>query len=200
MRPPATTLKFASNRLVANWMLGRAKSSSGISIPRPDALVWLEYARKLDWDPRREIHGFADLERLGYFSGRVAARRTGASLGAARSGRPADLRVRDRRQHRRAEEPHQRRGFPHRLLALQPHARRRGLSPGEQLADAWPLGSTTIAAGGRTPRAGPRRHLLLRRSRSALGDFAHQAPAIRRVGRLQGPCDRPGADDLEGAR
>jgi phenylacetate-coenzyme A ligase PaaK-like adenylate-forming protein len=28
---------------------------------------WLEYAKQLDWDPRREIRGYEDLARFGYF-------------------------------------------------------------------------------------------------------------------------------------
>ena len=28
---------------------------------------WLDYAAKLDWDPRTEIRGYADLDRLGFF-------------------------------------------------------------------------------------------------------------------------------------
>jgi phenylacetate-coenzyme A ligase PaaK-like adenylate-forming protein len=35
--------------------------------PETGCPFWLEYARKLDWDPRREIRGFADLARLGPF-------------------------------------------------------------------------------------------------------------------------------------
>jgi hypothetical protein len=35
--------------------------------PETGTPFWLDYARRLDWDPRREIHGFDDLERLGPF-------------------------------------------------------------------------------------------------------------------------------------
>jgi phenylacetate-coenzyme A ligase PaaK-like adenylate-forming protein len=35
--------------------------------PETGCPFWLEHARKLDWDPRREIRGFADLARLGPF-------------------------------------------------------------------------------------------------------------------------------------
>ena len=45
---------------------------------------------------------------------------------------------------------------------------------GRELADARPVRPAAAAAGGRAPGPVPRRHLLLRRSRSALGDQADQ--------------------------
>jgi hypothetical protein len=35
--------------------------------PETGCPFWLEYARKLDWDPRREIQSYADLDRFGFF-------------------------------------------------------------------------------------------------------------------------------------
>jgi phenylacetate-coenzyme A ligase PaaK-like adenylate-forming protein len=35
--------------------------------PATGCPFWLDYARTLGWDPRREIHGFSDLRRLGAF-------------------------------------------------------------------------------------------------------------------------------------
>ncbi len=35
--------------------------------PRTGTPFWLDYAAKLGWDPRKEIHGFADLGKLGLF-------------------------------------------------------------------------------------------------------------------------------------
>ena len=35
--------------------------------PATGCPFWLDYARKLGWDPRREINGFSDLSRLGSF-------------------------------------------------------------------------------------------------------------------------------------
>ena len=35
--------------------------------PASGCPFWLEFAAKLGWDPRREIHAFADLRRLGSF-------------------------------------------------------------------------------------------------------------------------------------
>jgi len=35
--------------------------------PATGCPFWLDYAQKLDWDPRREIQSFADLPRLGLF-------------------------------------------------------------------------------------------------------------------------------------
>jgi phenylacetate-coenzyme A ligase PaaK-like adenylate-forming protein len=35
--------------------------------PETGSPFWLQYASKLDWDPRREIHGYDDLARFGFF-------------------------------------------------------------------------------------------------------------------------------------
>ncbi|HEX5707147.1 MAG TPA: hypothetical protein VFX96_07615 [Pyrinomonadaceae bacterium] len=35
--------------------------------PETGAPFWLEYARTLDWDPRREVQTYADLARFGFF-------------------------------------------------------------------------------------------------------------------------------------
>jgi len=35
--------------------------------PETGCPFWLDYAKKLGWDPRREIHGYDDLDRLGAF-------------------------------------------------------------------------------------------------------------------------------------
>ena len=35
--------------------------------PETGTPFWLEYAKKLDWDPRREIEGYDDLSKFGFF-------------------------------------------------------------------------------------------------------------------------------------
>lgn len=35
--------------------------------PATGCPFWLDYARKLDWDPRKEIRGYADLAKFGFF-------------------------------------------------------------------------------------------------------------------------------------
>src|ERR671916_2552742 len=35
--------------------------------PETGCPFWLDYAKGLSWDPRREIHGYADLARFGFF-------------------------------------------------------------------------------------------------------------------------------------
>ena len=35
--------------------------------PATGTPFWLDFARDAGWDPRREVHGYADLERFGYF-------------------------------------------------------------------------------------------------------------------------------------
>ena len=72
--------------------------------------------------------------------------------------------------------------------------------PRLELADARSLRPAAAAAGGRAPGPGPRRDLLLRRSRSAVGDPADQARADRRAGGLQGARDPAGPDAPAGPR
>ena len=72
----------------------------------------------------------------------MAARRTGAALGAQGLRRQADLRLRDRRHHRRAEVAHQPRRFPHRLPNFS-----------ETLPDdKFPMGSNWLMVGPSGPR------------------------------------------------
>ena len=35
--------------------------------PETGCPFWLDYAKKLDWDPRREVRGYADLDRFNFF-------------------------------------------------------------------------------------------------------------------------------------
>src|ERR1051325_10251590 len=35
--------------------------------PETGCPYWLEFAKKLSFDPRKEVHGFADLKKLGHF-------------------------------------------------------------------------------------------------------------------------------------
>ena len=35
--------------------------------PETGCPFWLEYAKSLDWDPRKEIKSYADLSRFGFF-------------------------------------------------------------------------------------------------------------------------------------
>ena len=152
--------------------------------------AWLGSARR-DQELRRS-------ETSRPVRGRVAARRAGAALGAARARGQAGVRVRDRRHHRHAEDAHRVRRFPHRLRAVQRDAARRVLPEGIELADARAVGSAPAAPVGRASRAVSRRHLLLRRPRSALGHQADQEGVERTPAGLQGPRDRPGGDDSRG--
>ena len=58
-----------------------------------------------------------------------------------------------------------------------------------------PVRPAPAAAGGRAPGPAPRRHLLLRRPRSALGHQAHQEGLDGAPRGLQGARHRPGHDD-----
>ena len=35
--------------------------------PATGCPFWLDFAQNLDWDPRKEIRGFSDLSRFGFF-------------------------------------------------------------------------------------------------------------------------------------
>ena len=91
---------------------------SVLARPREEARMGSAHARSST---------FADLRRFGRVRGRMAARRTGAALGAARARRQAGLRVRDRRDDRHPEDAHRLRRLPHRLRAVQRDAARRVL-------------------------------------------------------------------------
>ena len=175
-----------------------ARSSRGISIRRPAVRSGSTTRRSSAGIRGARSQSFADLEALRPVRGRVAARRTGAALGAARPRGQAGVRLRNRRHHRHPEDAHRVRRLPHRLRAVQRDAARRVLSEGRELADARPVGSAAAAPGGRAPGAVSRRHLLLRRSRSALGHQADQEGLERAPAGLQGPRHRPGGDDPRG--
>ena len=167
--------------------------------PATGCPFWLEYAKKAGWDPRREITRFADLKRFGAVRGRMAARRPGPALDSQRAGRQAGVRVRDRRHHRHAEDA--RRASTTSGSTTRSSARRCRTS-------IFPKGSNWLMLGPSGPRRlrlsvehlaqHPRRHLLLRRPRSALGHQADQEGLERAPAGLQGPRHRSGGHDPPG--
>ena len=168
--------------------------------PETGCPFWLQWAEKAGWDPAQGDQGLRRPRQVRLVPGRVAARRPGAALGAARLQGPADLHVRDRRQHRRAEVAHQHRRLPDRLRAVQHHAAGRQVSEGRRLADGRPERAAPAAPRHRASRAASRRHVLHGRSRSALGHQADQDGRDGDDGALQAPRHRPGADAPQGAR
>jgi hypothetical protein len=72
---------------------------------------------------------------------------------------------------------------------------RRVFPEGRQLADARAVGPRRLRLSVEHLAQYPRRHLLLRRSRSALGHQADQEGLERAPAGLQGSRDRPGGDD-----
>ncbi len=52
--------------------------------PETGCPFWLQWAEKAGWDPRKEVKQYEDLDKFRSLPGRMAARRTGATLGAAR--------------------------------------------------------------------------------------------------------------------
>ena len=165
---------------------GCASAWPGISI-RPRARPSGSTSpRKLGWDPRREIRGFADLAKLGPFQDEwlrggpvrrwvpkayadrpIYVFETGGSTGIPKSRiNIEDFRI----------------DYSMFSETLDDEV----LSPRRQLADARSFRAAAAAAGRRAPGPGPRRHLLLHRSRSPLGHPPDQAGAVRRGGGLQG--------------
>ena len=154
---------------------GCARSWTGISIPRPAVPFWLDFASE-GWAGIRGARSRRSPTCSASAQFEDEWLRGGPVQRWVPKGlrRQADLRLRDRRHHRHPQEPHRDRRLPHRLRAVQRDAARRVLSQGLQLADARAVGPAPAAAGGRAPGQYPRRHLLLRRSRSALGHQADQ--------------------------
>lgn len=54
----------ASQKALDAWVCEMVQWHFG---PTTGCPFWLEYAQKLDWDPRKEIQGYADLSRFGFF-------------------------------------------------------------------------------------------------------------------------------------
>jgi len=74
--------------------------------PETGCPFWLDFRERLDFDPREKVQGFEDLKYFGPFQalpGRVAARRTGSSLGAEGARWRTALRFRDGRHDGRAQ-------------------------------------------------------------------------------------------------
>jgi hypothetical protein len=59
--------------------------------PATGCPFWLDFAAKLDWDPRREINSFEDLRKFPAFPRRMVAWRAGAALAAEGTRRQAAL-------------------------------------------------------------------------------------------------------------
>ena len=163
--------------------------------PATGCPFWLDRAKTFDFNPRHRRQGLRRPRQVRLLRGRMAARRSGRTVGPQGLRRQADLRLRDRGQHRRAQVPDQPRGLPDRLLEFQRHAARGQVSARLELADGRAVRPAAPAAGDRASGAAPRRDLLHGRSRSALGHQAHQEGLDRASAGLQGPRDRPGGDD-----
>ncbi len=115
--------------------------------PATGCPFWLDYAKKLGWDPAHaRSRAFDDLSRFPAVRGRMAARRSGAALDSQGLRRQAGLRVRDRRHDRHSQDARRLRRFPHRLRAVQRDAARRVFSERLQLADARPVGPAAAAS------------------------------------------------------
>ena len=135
------------------WTPGYARWSPGTSIPETGCPSGSSARAKLGWDPRREIRGYDDLDRFGFFEDewlRGGPVRRWVPKGYAGQ---ADLRLRDRRQHGRAEVADQHRRLPHRLRDVQRHAAGRRLSEGRGLAVDRPQRAAPSAPRRRAPGA-----------------------------------------------
>jgi hypothetical protein len=113
--------------------------------PETGCPFWLEYAEKLGWDPRREVEGYGDLKRFPPFED------AWLRGGPVRRWLPRALAGRDRRHHRRPQEPHRRQGLPPRLRCVQRDPAAGPLPARRHLADARPFGAAAASAGRRAP-------------------------------------------------
>ena len=163
--------------------------------PSTGCPFWLENATQLKFDPLKEIRTFDDLKKFEPFEDEwlrggpvrrwvpkafadkpIYVFETGGTTGIPKSRIAID-------------------DFRTDYSLFSQHAARRVFSPGVELADARPLRPAAAAAGGRAPGPVPRRHLLLHRSRSALGDQAHQEGLDGAPRSLQAALHRPGDHD-----
>ena len=117
--PTTDPFPSARPRPANGSMPGSASASPGISIRRAARRSGSIMPPSSAGIRARRFVAFDDLAKLRSLPGRMAPRRTRAALGAQGLCRPADLRLRDRRQHGHSQEPHQHRGLPHRLLDVQ---------------------------------------------------------------------------------
>ncbi len=166
--------------------------------PRHRHAVLARTRQVLSVQPAQGRAGFRRLEAVRAFRGRMASRRPGAALGAQGAAQQADLRFRDRRHYRHPQEPRRPGRLPHRLRDVQRHSAGEVFPQRVKLAHARSVRPAASASGGRAPLPIPRRHLLLRRSRSALGRQAHQEGLDGAPEGVPGARHRPGADGAVG--
>ena len=74
--------------------------------PETGCPFWLDFAAKLDWDPRQEIRAYNDLDRFGFFQDEWLRGGPVRRWVPKAYAEPARLRLRNRRQHRRTEIAH----------------------------------------------------------------------------------------------
>ena len=144
--------------------------------PATGTPFWLDYAARLDWDPRREIRGFAELKKFGHFQddwlrGGPVRRWLPRGLGGQ-----ADVCLWDRRIDRCPQIAPSRSTTSASTTKISPPPCPMPPPP-RQLAHARPLRPAAAAPGHRTPGPISRRHRLLRRSRPTLGHQGHQTAA-----------------------
>ena len=175
-------------REIVNWHFDPATGSP----------FWLDYANKLGWDPRKEIGGFGDLSRFPAFEDEwLRGGPVQRWIPKGFAGKPTYV-----------FETGGTTGIPKTRVAFDDFRTDYELFsatlPDEYFPKGanWlmlgPLGSAPASTGGRASRAIPRRHLVLRRSRSAMGHQAHQERLDGSPRGLQGPRHRPGGVDSPG--
>ena len=145
----ATELDKAVKQGEDRSMPTRTKPCSGTFIRSTGCPFWLDYAIEAEVQSAQRDPNFDDLKKFEPFQDewlRGGPVRRWVPEGICRQ---ADLRVRDRRDDRSAEEPHGDRRLSHRLFAVQRDVARRVFSHGGELADAGPVGAAAVATGGR---------------------------------------------------
>ncbi len=141
--------------------------------PETGCPFWLDFAKNLSWDPREEIHSYADLSRLDSFrtNGCAVVRCAVGCRRVWRIGRSIRLKQAAARACRSRASTSTTSASITKLSATR---YQKNTSRRVRLAVSWTNRSATVASRSRTPGATSWRHLFHGRSRSALGHQADQ--------------------------
>ena len=167
--------------------------------PETGTPFWLEKAKTFKFNPLKDVKAFDDLKLFGLFEDdwlRGGPVRRWVPKGLAGQAVPTSSRPAAPPASPRAASSSTTSASTTRCSATR--CPTKYFPKGSQLADARPVRPAAAAAGGRAPVPVPRRHLLLRRPRPALGRQAHQEGLDGAPQGLPGARHRPGDDDPVG--
>ena len=169
--------------------------------PETGCPFWLSYAQQLNFDPREKIHSYDDLALLGHFEDEwLRGGPVRQWVPKAYADEPIYV-FRDRRLDRLAQIPYQHPRLPHRLRALQREPVRGGFSQRSRLANAWAFGAAPPAPRHRIPSPSYAAACALWWISTRAGS-TNSSPRRQdaRLGSLQSPRHRAGAQDPQGPR